>query len=144
MPVLKYQTFVKKLKETGSSNDDKKRKKNRKRFLTLKNSIREKQTLPQAILPSLLNSTAWLPFAFVAFIRIRKSSLSLLHFQVVQQGLPVSLGKYLAAWLKPTPKFLTKTDQPKPSQRLGTSPTYITLLMLQSLSNHCQCPTKRC
>ena len=37
MPVSKYESFVKKLKETGSSNDDKKRKKNRKRFLTLKN-----------------------------------------------------------------------------------------------------------
>ena len=37
MPVKKYESFVKKLKETGSSNDDKKRKKNRKRFLTLKN-----------------------------------------------------------------------------------------------------------
>lgn len=36
MPVSKYESFVKKLKETGSSNDDKKRKKNRKRFLTLK------------------------------------------------------------------------------------------------------------
>ncbi|MDA8989783.1 hypothetical protein N9H22_04935 [Opitutales bacterium] len=35
MPVSKYESFVKKLKETGSSNDDKKRKKNRKRFLTL-------------------------------------------------------------------------------------------------------------
>ncbi len=37
MQVKKFEAFVKKLKETGSSNDDIRRKKNRKRFLTLKN-----------------------------------------------------------------------------------------------------------
>jgi CRISPR-associated endonuclease Csn1 len=37
MQVKKFEAFVKKLKENGSSNDDIRRKKNRKRFLTLKN-----------------------------------------------------------------------------------------------------------
>ena len=37
MQVKKFEAFVKKLKENGSSNDDVRRKKNRKRFLTLKN-----------------------------------------------------------------------------------------------------------
>lgn len=37
MPVKKFEAFVKKLKVNGSSNDDIRRKKNRKKFLTLKN-----------------------------------------------------------------------------------------------------------